>query len=430
MKVLIVSHTVISRTNNMGKTVLSYFRAFDKTELAQFYFHNMVPEESGICVNYYRFTDKDALRALLPGRERGRVFTEADMAKPVPAETTGADAGLYHLGARRTSGVYFARNLLWSTGRWKTAALRKWICDFAPDVVFFMSGDYAFMYDVACWAAEIANAPLVLSCVDDYYTNNVNAGSWLGRAVYRGYMRTVRRTMDRCAGIFAICDSMSRCYSQMFGVPCHTLHTAAARRELALAPGARQVSYIGNLILGRNEQLAAMGRALLSLGLEDCPYIDVYSGETDSAITACLTEENGIRFHGSIPPEEVLQVMARSRAVIHTESFDPTMVERVRYSVSTKIAESLMYGPCLIAYGPEGIASMDYLKENKAAYCITSPDTLAAGLREVLTDSALRGEILTRARDLAERNHSEDANPQKLRQWLQEIVDGAKGQTE
>ena len=43
-----------------------------------------------------------------------------------------------------------------------------------------------------------------------------------------------------------------------------------------------------------------------------------------------------------------------SMAVIHTESFEQEMMELVRFSVSTKIAESLMYGPCLIAYGPDG----------------------------------------------------------------------------
>ena len=66
-------------------------------------------------------------------------------------------------------------------------------------------------------------------------------------------------------------------------------------------------------------------------------------------------------------------------------------MELVRFSVSTKIAESLMYGPCLIAYGPEGIASIDYLKENNAAYVISRPEDLEKGLEEILTNKELRG---------------------------------------
>ena len=36
-----------------------------------------------------------------------------------------------------------------------------------------------------------------------------------------------------------------------------------------------------------------------------------------------LSEENGIRFHGAVSAEEVRQILQRSAAVIHTESFDP-----------------------------------------------------------------------------------------------------------
>ena len=86
--------------------------------------------------------------------------------------------------------------------------------------------------------------------------------------------------------------------------------------------------------------------------------------------------------------------------VIHAESFDPAMMELVRFSVSTKIAESLMYGPCLLAYGPEGIASIDYLKENDAAYVITQTDRLAEGLTEILSNAKLREQIMGNARAL------------------------------
>jgi len=49
--------------------------------------------------------------------------------------------------------------------------------------------------------------------------------------------------------------------------------------------------------------------------------------------------------------------------IIHTESFSPRTQKMIQYSVSTKIADSLLNGPCLIAYGPEKLASIDYLKK-------------------------------------------------------------------
>lgn len=40
MRVLIVSHNAFGLTNNMGKTLLSYFSDFSPEEVAQFYIHS------------------------------------------------------------------------------------------------------------------------------------------------------------------------------------------------------------------------------------------------------------------------------------------------------------------------------------------------------------------------------------------------------
>lgn len=75
----------------------------------------------------------------------------------------------------------------------------------------------------------------------------------------------------------------------------------------------------------------------------------------------------------------------------------------------------------MIAYGPEGIASIDYLKENGAAYVITAPEQLEQGLKEILTDSPLREKIVCRARELAGKNHSLQAGPVLLKRRLEKI---------
>ena len=49
------------------------------------------------------------------------------------------------------------------------------------------------------------------------------------------------------------------------------------------------------------------------------------------------------------------------------EAFDKENRDRVRYSVSTKIIESLASGRPLLAYGPEDVASMAYLRRNDCA---------------------------------------------------------------
>ena len=422
MRVLIISHNVFGKTNNMGKTLLSYFSDFSPEEIAQFYIHSEVPTDDSVCRNYYRFTDKDAIRSVLSFRNCGtRIGPDKIQTGRMTSRT---DSGImwtaYQIGRKRTAGIFAARNVLWRLSRWNTKEFRAWVDDFNPDVIFFASGDYSFAYDIAMEVADHTGKPLVVLCVDDFYLHNRNEKTALGRLTHRMFMKTVRRTMARAEELYVISESMKDEYEKLFGKTCRVLHTPAARKKVGRNDGAVQISYIGNLGLGRSGQLVRMGRALKELHGEHIPdAIDVYSGEQNPEILKTLTEENGIRFHGMISAEAVPDVMGRSMAVIHTESFDPNLTQIVRFSVSTKIAESLMYGPCLIAYGPEGVASIDYLKQHGAAYVISDPAMLAEGLREILSDGSRREQTVRKARELAARNHDLEINSKKVRIWMQ-----------
>ena len=422
MKILIVSHNTLSPASNMGRTMLSYFDGAEDMEIAQFYIHSEVPVNETVCRNYYRFTDKDAIRSLNPFGTYGTVLGAAEICPGQISSRT--DSGLlskiYRIGRKRTAFIYMARNILWKLSRWNTSRFWRWVEDFSPDVIFFASGDYGFMYDIARKIAEHVNKPLVVSCVDDYYLHNRNGDSLLGRFQHRLFLKTVHKTMVRADRIFTICESLKEAYEELFQKPCFVLHTAAsAMAETAGIVCSGQVSYLGNLSLGRAEQLVAMGRAMR----KNNGWIDVYSHERNPEYLKELTEENGIRFHGAVSAQEVLKIMASSKAVIHTESFEPGFQNITRHSVSTKIADSLMNGPCIIAYGPEGIASVDYLKQNRAAYVISDPAGLEAGLREILSDAALRNEIVSNARALAAKNHHPQTNPANVCKWLEEVCE-------
>ena len=424
MRVLLISHTVFSKTGNMGKTLMGYFEKFGPEEIAQLYVHSEVPTEASACHRYFRFTDKDALKSVFLPRVQGREFglSDIDRHRETPRTDRGVTKKLYQIGARRTPMIFALRNAVWKLSRWNNEKLRGWVRDFDPDVVCFAAGDYGFMYDVTKTIAAELKKPLVVICVDDFYIYNKNTGSAVGRMVHRDFMRSVHRTMAAASEIFTICQPMQEEYGKLFGKPCRVLHTPASRQSVPVCPEARQISYIGNLEPGRYLPLVELGQALGRIQDPRAPrFIDVYSTEENPSVLKYLTEENGIRFHGAVSARQVQEIFGSSMAVIHTESFDPEIRQRTRLSVSTKIPESMMNGPCLIAYGPEGIASVDYLKANNAAYVITDRRELDAGLREILTHEQLRRDIVTRARALAEENHSVEVNPARVRLWLEGI---------
>ena len=420
MRVLVVSHNVFSKTTGMGKTLSAYFRDFKPCELAQLYIHSEIPVDS-LCERYYRVTDSDMLRSILI-RKSGTAFTKEDIQPLRPHSRTdrGLAAKLYRAAGKRTPIIYFLRNMLWKIGRWKTPAFQKWLDEFDPQAVFFASGDYAFLYCVAREIATERNLPLYVSCMDDFYFYDRNQNLLFGKCQHTRFMRQVSRTMQAAAAIFAICDRMARDYGAFFHKPVYVLHTGSDITEPFPAGGDR-ISYIGNLSLGRDHQLCALGRALQRVtGGER--WLDVYSTETDPARLKQMTKENGIRFGGALDAAGVRRVMGESLLLVHTESFENPWRQLVSYSVSTKIADSLASGRCLFAYGPPEVASIAYLREYNAAFCVLDEKELDKGLARILREESLRQSTVAHALALAAQNHQIGRNSRLIRQVLEETI--------
>ena len=417
-KILIVSHNVIDNTSGMGKTLGAYFKWFGSANIAQFYIHPDVPIDFSICQHYYRFTDIDAIKARLPFINTGKEYslkcdchTYEKGSEKVPVES------VYQYGRKRTGLIYLGREVIWKTAFWNSRDFRKWIRDFSPDLVFFASGDYAFMYDIAVTIADIAKCPLIVSCMDDYYTNNINADTSLGRLFHSYFMKVVNNTMQRSSRIFCMCDQMRDLYSEMFNRPAETLYTPAETNADLYTEDkrAKKISYIGRLGVGRYKSLIDIGRTLHGLKIPGGPdHIDVYAYEKRHDVIEMLNNAEGIVFHGAVPANQVEEIMQESIMVIHAESFEDRFKGKVRYSISTKIAESLVNGPCILAYGPDEIASIDYLKKNGAAIVATDEKQLVYALSEGIQNDALRKRCIQNARALGAENHSPEAIHKQL----------------
>lgn len=419
MRVLIISHNVFSATESMGKTLSGYFADFDPNQLAQFYIHSQVPTTAA-CSCYYRMTDKEAIKSII-GVHCGTSFGFSDVQQGRDSSRTdeGMTAALYQKARKRTPAIYMARNLWWKLSHWNTKQFQNWLNEFDPECVFFASGDYGFMYDIAWEIAKDRKIPLYIVCMDDYYFYNKNQNSLLGRWQHKQFMKSVKRAVAYSKELFCICDKMTADYASFFQKPCVTIHTPASIEKPLAFEKKPQISYLGNLGFLRHQQLIAIGQALKKLGLEP-DHVDVYSTESRPEILEEMTEENGIVFHGPVGADEVLKIMGESLAVIHTESFNEKTRQSVRYSVSTKIADSLASGTCIFAYGPGEIASIDYLNRANAAVCCTNKDDLAQKLKALITDAQLRDTVIQNALNLAARNHTKSCTPEIIKRELKE----------
>ena len=67
-KVLIISHNVLSKFSNNGKTIFSIFENWPEKNLAQIYFRNEIPDFNSK-VSYFRIFEYDIIQSILKRRD-------------------------------------------------------------------------------------------------------------------------------------------------------------------------------------------------------------------------------------------------------------------------------------------------------------------------------------------------------------------------
>lgn len=408
-KVLIVSHNVFSTTSSMGKTMAAFFNGWERENIAQLYFHTESPN-SNICKRYFRVTDFDIIEAIFKFKKPGTILDEHDIKMNTSSTRvdTGIKSDIYKAGKKRKPYMYFIRNLIWGTNKWKTKELINWIDDFKPEVVFYAAGDYSFSIKIALAICKLKSIPMVVFFGDDYYLCSTHKGSflnWFNRKIYKGEFS---KMFSYLSCFIAASDKMQRKYSGVFNKPGYVILTSTEVGQMASSHDNIKVSYIGNMGFDRWKPLVEIGKYLKYMGY----ILDIYSAENRKNVINELNLENGIRFHGAVPSCQVKEIIKSSTIIIHIESMDEINREKTRYSMSTKIAESLGSGVCLFAYGPKDVSSIEYLVENDVACVVTDKYDLQGKLREILNCKELRAKYIKNALNLADRKHNIATNTQ------------------
>ena len=424
--VLIIGHNVFDHRTALGKTLIGFFAGWDKNCLAELFFHSEVPT-CKVCINYFRVTDSDVLHNVFAKRKSdGTIFFETDIdeSRTSPRTDSGIKRRIYSFGRKRTPFIYLARNFIWKKSHWFSSKLKTWVSNFSPDIIFFAAGDYAFAYDITYTISKEFNIPVLIYCSDDYFLNKLNSYSPLGAIAYKSLMKSVNRCASQASAMITICDKMADAYKDLFSLPIFPIYTAYSDGVYSNIQKCKTIVYLGNLGYDRYESLIDVGKALERINKETGQkyVLEVYSSENREKILKKISEQGCIVFRGYINEKEVKRVISSSLLVLHTESFKEKNIRKVRYSISTKIADLLSSGTCIFAYGPLGIASIDYLKNTHSALIATNFEELETCLKQAILDSELRKSVLINAKIVSSKNH----NPSIVSEKIKNIVENIK----
>lgn len=434
-RVLVVSHNPFSDVQNNGKTLLAFFEDWPRERVAQLYLTLDEPSFTN-CDRFYRVTDLDVLKDLLPGRSGAAGPVERrDWAEDVEVKASlgrrPAYRAIRRLFLARPPAALVVRSAVWKRARRDGDRFRAWLDEFEPQLVFFQSSSAVFAFDLVEEICRERSVPLIMETTDDYVTPR-DRWSPFSSTHYRQMQAVYARAVARAHAVVAIGDAMAQEYAARFGgrwevamnsvEPARTIppRPSDARRPVVLL-------FAGNLGLNRWRVLASVGAALDLLSAEHGreARLEIFSIDTpEPKVLEALTASNRVVFRGATDSESLQHHRAEADVLVHVESFDPRNRHITRLSVSTKIPEYMAADRVILAVGPDDVASIRYVADEDFGVVVTSQDArdIADHLAEVLPDHDRQVELRARALKLVGVRHSRERTKEMIARLATEAV--------
>ena len=421
MKVLIISHNPISTYQNMGKTMLALFSEFSKDEVYQLYIYPSVPDVD-ICKSYYRITDKSVIKGVFLR------YVDGEETFPNPEIHTkfvnNKDRVLYNNPKNSKSSRQILRDIAWKIAPWWNRELRNWLEKIKPDCIFLVPGNNIFIYDIALKIASKYKIGIISYICDDYYF--IKQPKRLLERI-RSYFvrRKIRETLGKSQAIVTICEELRQIYSDYFKKQTILIMTGSnyeIATEIKSKKEINSITYMGNLSCNRDVSIYDVGATLdqLNKTSEKKYYLDIYAN-LSSELKRKFSSINSIRLHDFVSGNEFRRVFVNAELFLHVEDFSEESIDRVKHSVSTKIADILASGIPLFAYGPDNVASMTHLRKNKCAICVTHKKALKSTLEKAFHEQKIRDTVAERGLVTAREFHNSYYDSKRLYKFIEYI---------
>lgn len=422
MKVLVIGYNPFSMSNNGGKLFISLFSGFEKEELCQFYVYPRLPDGE-YCTSYYQQTDSNLAKFVFQSNKKGNIISEVDGS----LDNSAQSAENIKNNSKNRSLKLLCRDLLWTISKWNTKKFKKWMENEKPTCIFADTGDSTFLYKVSQKLSKKYKLPLFGYFSDDYYSIRAPKTNLIKRYQLWRLRKRIDSFVSSSEKIFCINDTL-RDYlkSHVKGADKISFESIYMGNSVFF-DGDDNVSdnknlvfsYIGNLSYGRDENLLVIGKELNNYNIahETTHKLRIYAKPKDKFVEEC-SKNPSIEYKGFIPGSQVHDAILSSDILIHTESFLPENIEYTRFSLSTKIADSLASGKCLLAYGPKEVASIVHLINNDCSPVASSIGELTEMLASLIEDESLRIKYGQKGKETANAIHNTGRNSAVLRKVL------------
>ena len=395
------------RKDGTAHTLMQIFSCWDASRLALLYTKSGLPY-TNTASRFFQISENLLLKNLLkPWRQIGQ---EVQSTEVVDKGLTREEEQRYAKAHKHHSMVLtLCREFVWLLGHWRGKALKNFLKDFTPDILFIPIYPTVYMGWIQRYVIKKTQKPFVCYLADDNYS--YDSCSSLLSYVHRFWLRkNVKWLSTHCNQMYVIVEKEKEDTDKRFGTDSIILTKSIdfSTRPFIEHPLNHPIRFVytGSLIIGRDKTLALIADAINAINNDEVKAeLDIYSKDEPVADIMARLNRGASHHRGFIPRSEVDRVQREADVVVFAEALEGKAANIAKLSFSTKITDYLANGKCIFAVGCDYIAPIDYFGRNDSAIIATSIDQILEKIRFIIENPFIIAEYGHKAYDCAVLNH-------------------------
>lgn len=256
---------------------------------------------------------------------------------------------------------------------------------FKPDIIYTLGANIQLLR-IGVSLSKKFQIPIIVHNMDDFYNMKYDGRGGFWKYVQNRLQKEYRSAYERSFKSLGIGPAMAEEYERTFRIPfdwvmnCSDNHTMINGCAMTNEP---LLIFSGGLHGGRSESLVKIAETL-----ENSNYkLEIFTSNTDL-----------VKYHNSfncfantkllpyVKKEDMFSNLRRASFLLHVESFEEKYRRYFRLSMSTKIPEYMSLGKPIICVGPQDIATVAFIENNKIGIVVNKAEDLVRKLSEICTE--------------------------------------------
>lgn len=426
MNILLITDEVWNDNLYTNNVLTNWFDGLS-VNLANLYLAAGIPDNP-CCRKYFQITDGMMIKSIVSCEKAGREFIQGEEKLLDVNSLEESPFVIDFLKIHPLETFRLIKDLIWIKGQIDIDLLIKFLQDFKPDIIFSLRMASLKVLTIERLVAQLAKVPLVCFTGDDEYTLGqlrLSPIFWIRRVLLR---KDLRHTIKYYEKYYTLSQEQASLYKKSFGIDTKVLMKCSDIKGVFKPKEIHKpirLIYAGRLYCNRYKTLILIRKALEKINRYQVEMtLEIYTKDKISNRRRKLLSDGVNTFlNKSVLAKELEVIYKEGDIVLHVESFDLKMKLLTKFSFSTKIIDCLASTCSVIAIGPKRNEGVKYLKNRKAAICITKPSDIERTFSKIAEKKDGLIKYQKRAFACVKNYHSKAVVQKDLLKDLMKIVD-------